>query len=239
MNKLNVNSTSIVATLMVIGAGTLQVAVTLAVIPNEGIRLAFCVAIIASILMDAIVIHSIGTNPSNKIQKGLAITMLACLLIGLSLDVVLLLTHEAFSNNEFGWLRVLVGINITVSMIASACFFAFSDTNTHERAVKTMENEVARQQMRLYLSSQEAADLFAGVARNQILESVSKNLDLPAYAVGRLPETTQQSTPRPSTPQISPQVSQQVSQPVPYRTPVVPTNGNGHKSDDFTNPSSR
>jgi hypothetical protein len=181
--KPQISLTTICAVLAVFGAGTLQMAIAIAMIHDIGIRAAFMVAILAAILMDALVIHSIGTTPSNWTQTGLAIALLVSLFIGLALDVVVLLTADAFSNETFGFLRAFVGVNIAVTLVLACGFFAASDTHTHERAIKKMRDEVARQQMRAFLESPHAAQLFSQVASAQILADVSKQMDIPIYTL--------------------------------------------------------
>ncbi len=181
--KPQISLTTVCAILAVFGAGTLQLAIALAMIPDIGIRAAFMVAILAAILMDALVIHSIGTTPSNWTQKGLAIALLLSLFVGLALDVIVLLTADAFHNEAFGFLRAFVGVNIAVTLVLACGFFAASDTNTHEREITKMREEVARQQMRAFLESPRAAHLFSQVASAQILAEVSKQLDVPIYTL--------------------------------------------------------
>jgi hypothetical protein len=181
--KPQISLTTICAVLAVFGAGTLQIAIALAMIHDIGIRAAFMVAILAAIIMDALVIHAIGTSPSNWIQKGLAIALLVSLFIGLALDVIVLLTADAFSNETFGFLRAFVGVNIAVTLVLACGYFAASDTHTHEREIKKMRDEVARQQMRAFLESPNAAQLFSQVASAQILADVSKQMDVPIYTL--------------------------------------------------------
>ena len=171
--------TTVCAVLAVFGAGALQIAVALSTIPDLGVRVAFCIAIGAAIIMDALVIHAIGNAPTNKVQKGIALGMLTTLFLGLALDVVLLLTHEAFDNQQFGWLRAFVGINIALSLVLAAAFFAFSDTNTHERQVKALQHNAEMNQSRAFYGSQEAADLFATKVRAEIVQKTAEELGVP------------------------------------------------------------
>ena len=67
-DKLNI--VSIIAVLTVLGAGALQIGVALATIEQPGIQIAFGVAILCAVVMDAFVIHSMGTEPTNRKQMS-------------------------------------------------------------------------------------------------------------------------------------------------------------------------
>lgn len=178
--------TTICAILVVFGAGALQFAVAIATILDPLVRILFCVTIIAVIIMDALVVHAIGNTPSNKVQKGVALFMLVTLFVGLTLDVILLLTHEAFDNAQFGWLRAFVGINLSLSLVLAAAFFAFSDTNTHERQIKKLQNTADMTQSKAFLQSPEAAALFRAINTAQILEDKANELGIPVYKLTSL-----------------------------------------------------
>lgn len=177
--KNNVSLTTVCAVLAVFGAGALQIAIAIATITDDGVRVAFCIAIVAAIIMDALVIHQIGTAPSNRKQKGIAIAMLVALFVGLALDVVLLLTHSAFDNETFGFLRAFVGVNIALSLVLAAAFFAFSDTNTHERQIKQLRHEAEMSQSKSFLGSARAATLYRAIVTKKILEEEAHELGIP------------------------------------------------------------
>ena len=182
----SVSLTTICAALAVFGAGALQIAIAIATIHDTGVRVAVIIATVAAILMDALVIHQIGTSPSNRLQKGLALAMLVSLFLGLALDIILLLTQSAFANETFGFLRVLVGVNIAVSLVVACGFFAASDTNTHERQVKHLRHSTEMTQAKAFLSSEEAANLYRAKITAELLSAAAEELGVPVFQLANL-----------------------------------------------------
>ena len=175
------NKLSIVAILAIIGAGTLQVAISLATIPDLGVRVAFIISIIAAIIMDGLVIHEMGSEPSNGKQQTLAIVMFASLFIGLALDIVLLLSNMAFQNNDFGWLRAFVGINIAVSLVCAAAYFAASNTNTHARQIKSSKESKYLDETNAFLESKEGSMIMRLRVVGEQLKEASSDLGIPLH----------------------------------------------------------
>lgn len=176
--KGKVSLVSVIAVLTVIGAGALQVAVALATIPDLGIRVAFVAAIVCAVVMDALVIHSMGSEPMNRKQLGVGLFMIGVLLVGLVVDVVLLLTHESFGNDSFGFTRVLVGVNVAFSLVLAAAFFALSETNTHERKMKTLEQRSEMQQANVFHNSPEAERLYHIKAATKFITRAAEDLNI-------------------------------------------------------------
>lgn len=179
MNVKRVSLVTIIAVLTVFGAGALQIGVALATIEAPGIQIAFCAAIVCAVVMDALVIHHMGSEPTNGKQKGVGLAMIAFLLVGLILDVVLLLTHQSFDNQTFGWARAFVGVNVAVSLVLAAAFFALSETNTHERQLKSLEQKSEMQQANAWHNSDEAKRLYSVKAVTKFVNRAADDLNIP------------------------------------------------------------
>ena len=183
-NKIQI--VTVIAVLTVIGAGALQIGVALATITQPGIQIAFGIAILCAVVMDAAVIHHMGTEPTNRKQFGVGLTMVAVLMIGLILDVVILLTHESFANETFGWARAFVGVNVAVSLVLAAAFFALSETNTHERQMKSLEQKSEMRQANAFHNSPAAANLYSVTATTKFIERAAESLNIPVSELTKL-----------------------------------------------------
>ena len=183
-NKIQI--VTVIAVLTVIGAGALQIGVALATITQPGIQIAFGIAILCAVVMDAAVIHYMGTEPTNRKQFGVGLTMVAVLMIGLILDVVILLTHQSFANETFGWARAFVGVNVAVSLVLAAAFFALSETNTHERQMKSLEQKSEMRQANAFHNSPAAANLYSVTATTKFIERAAESLNIPVSELTKL-----------------------------------------------------
>lgn len=191
--KINTPSlVTIIAVLTVFGAGALQIGVALATIEQPGIQIVFAIAIICAVIMDAFVIHYMGTEPTNKKQLGVGIAMIAVLLVGLVLDVVLLLTHQSFDNSALGWTRAFVGVNIAFSLVLAAAFFALSETNTHERQLKALEQKSEMRQANAWHNTSEAAKLYNVKAVTKFIERAADDLNMPVSELMKIWDKTPQ-----------------------------------------------
>lgn len=177
---------AVIGVLTAIGAGALQMAVVMATITAPGIQIALALAIVCAVVMDSMVIHQMGTEPVNRPQLGVGLVIIGVLLVGLALDVVLLLTHESFGNETFGAARALVGVNIAVSLVLAAAFFALSETNTHERKLKALEQNSEMQQARAWMNTQEAARLYNAKAVTQFIARAADGLGIPVSELEKL-----------------------------------------------------
>ena len=184
--KDKVNIVSVIAVLTVLGAGALQIGVALATIEQPGIQIASGVAILCAVVMDAFVIHSMGTEPTNRKQMSVGLVMIGVLLLGLVLDVVLLLTHQSFTNEALGWTRAFVGVNIAFSLVLAAAFFALSETNTHERQMRALEQKSEMHQAKAFHESKQAQDLYALTASHQFIQRAADRLGVPVSALSKV-----------------------------------------------------
>lgn len=222
---------AVIGVLTAIGAGALQMAVVLATITAPGIQIAFALAIVCAVVMDSMVIHQMGTEPVNRPQLGVGLVIIAVLLVGLSLDVVLLLTHESFSNETFGASRALVGVNIAVSLVLAAAFFALSETNTHERKLKALEQKSEMQQAHAWMNTAEAARLYSAKAVTQFIARAADGLGISVSELEKMWKA--QGTVRPR--DLSPEQVATLEAAL-RNVGDMPANGGGVKHSDASKP---
>lgn len=240
--KNKVSLVSVIAVLTVIGAGALQIGVALATIQDIGIRAVAVIAIGCAVVMDALVIHHMGTEPTNRKQFGVGLVIIGVLLVGLILDVVLLLTHDSFDNATFGFTRAFVGVNIAVSLVLAAAFFALSETNTHERQLKALEQKSEMQQANAFHNSGEAARLYRVKATTKFINRAANDLDVPVSEMlkvwnGNGPETiAPKTTMPPASAHTLTNTEAELLAAVLERTRAVPANGGAYQTTAPTLP---